>query len=182
MTNKLGSLQQQKDEVSTKTRSIVQKFESSRPQPQINRSNSFIDSRVKQLEAELQTEKKLLAEKEAEIQNLQSQIEEFDEIEDRLIEDKTKALTALNEAVQKLESKHDALKKLQSVEDELSKELQRAYDQIAELEDRTRDVESKVSKKDESISYWRNLYEQRTMPLDTDSQSGTSEIVDRFQC
>jgi chromosome segregation ATPase len=99
------------------------------------------------------------------------------------VEDKTKALTALNEAVQKLECKHDELKKLQSVEDEMSKELQRAYDQIADLEDRTRDVESKLRKKDEDISYWRHLYERRNAPSDTESHSEvTSEVIDRFQC
>jgi nitrate/nitrite-specific signal transduction histidine kinase len=92
-------------------------------------------------------------------------------------------LNALNEAVQKLESKHDEFKKLQSVQDEMSKELQRAYDQIADLEDVSRDVDSKLRKKDEDISYWRRLYERRMNPSDTDSQSeAVTEVVDRFQC
>jgi chromosome segregation ATPase len=92
-------------------------------------------------------------------------------------------MAALDEAVHKLESKHDELKKLQSVEDEMSKELQRAYDQIADLEDKSRDVESKLAKKNEDITYWRHQYERRSAPSDTDSQSEmATEIVDRFQC
>lgn len=80
-----------------------------------------------------------------------------------------------------MESKHDEFKKLQSVQDEMSKELQRAYDQIADLEDVSRDVESKLRKKDEDITYWRRLYERRINPSDTDSEI-VSEVVDRFQC
>lgn len=73
LTNKLGSMQQPEEPIVSKARSMAQRFESSRPQ-QVARSNSFADSRVKQLESELQTDKKLLAEKEAEIHELQRQV------------------------------------------------------------------------------------------------------------
>lgn len=179
---------------------MVQRFERTQTHrdSQISRSVSFADNRIKQLESELQTEKRLLAEREAEIEELRRQvfkkycdrqsnnyfqIDEVERNEDQLIDDKTRALNALNEAVQKLENKHDEYKKLQSVQDEMSKELQRAYDQIADLEDISRDVEGKLRKKDEDITYWRRLYERRINPSDTDSQSEVvSEVVDRFQC
>lgn len=76
LTSKLAAVQQKEEcPVVNKTRSIVQKFESTTSQSNITRSNSFIDSRVKQLESELQTEKKLLREKEAEIHELQRQVD-----------------------------------------------------------------------------------------------------------
>ncbi|KAI6191073.1 hypothetical protein M3Y97_00188200 [Aphelenchoides bicaudatus] len=185
LTKKLGTVQHEGYQSSTaKTQSMVQRFERTRShqEHQLNRSVSFADNRIKQLESELQTERKLLAEREAEIQELQRQIDEIEHNEDQLIDDKTRALNALNEAVQKLENKHDEYKKLQSIQDEMSKELQRAYDQIADLEDISRDVEAKLRKKDEDITYWRRLYERRTNPSDIDSQSEVvSEVVDRFQ-
>lgn len=205
LTKKLANAQKEENVgvggMTTRTQTIIKRFESQpqqQQQQQVNRSNSFVDNRIKQLESALQTEKRLLTEKETEIENLHKQvtnnslfvscdiplqIEEVENNEDQLIDDKTRALTALNEAVQKLESRHDEFKKLQSVQDEMSKELQRAYDQIADLEDVARDVESNLRKKDEDISYWRRMYERRIAPSDVDSQSeAVSEIVDRIQC
>jgi hypothetical protein len=78
LTKKLGAVQQSHETStgfrSVRTHEIVRQFENQKPQQTINRSDSFVDNRVKQLESALQTEKKLLAEKENEIRDLQRQV------------------------------------------------------------------------------------------------------------
>lgn len=73
MTKKLGTVRnEEQSSAAGSTISMVQRFE--RNQQQVNRSVSFVDNRVKQLESELHTERNLLAEREAEIHELQRQV------------------------------------------------------------------------------------------------------------
>ncbi|KAI6181444.1 hypothetical protein M3Y98_00830100 [Aphelenchoides besseyi] len=77
----------------------------------------------------------------------------------------------LTEAIQKLDSKNEEITKLKSLEEQMSKELQRAYDQMADLEDKLHDMQQESQKNAEGLLYWKRMYERRNSSSDADSES-----------
>ncbi|CAD5233757.1 unnamed protein product [Bursaphelenchus xylophilus] len=139
--------------------------------------NMFIENQKKQLEQELATERKLLKEKTIELENLKRE-KEASSMEGDLKRKTVEAANALNECIIKLQARNEELSQMKTEKAEKEKELERVYSQLEDREEDIHELRQRLSKLEETMLYWKAMYERRMNPAHSESDDASCYTQD----
>ncbi|CAD5229885.1 unnamed protein product [Bursaphelenchus okinawaensis] len=167
----------------TKKLALAQKenFAAPAKRPVEEKLNVFVENQKKQLEQELAAERRLLKERTAEL-NVLKREKDNSSMESDLKRKTMEAAKALNDAVIKLQAKNEELSQIKSEKAEKEKELERIYCQLEDREEDLHELRNKFTKTEETMLYWKNMYERRLQPAASESDDAsvfTQEPLDK---